>query len=163
MSHGHHGSGLVLCCGASGNHKERSSRSCSAVRSSHSTVMHPLPLVKDFLLFFGLLTILWSDFSAGYLRRPLPSSGISIRSECAHDASGPLGRGRCGDFSVRLSGLSGVDCAFYVRPPEGIGNYGANSGRNSGPTPLGYPNFSRFLARKRAFFYKRSFRARSAR
>ena len=50
-----------------------------------------------------------------------------------------------------------------LRPPEGIGNYGANSGPNSGPTPLGYPNFSRFLARKRAFFYKRSFRARSAR
>ena len=54
-----------------------------------------------------------------YLRRPLPSSGILIRLECAHGASGPLGRGRCGDFSVRLSGLSGVaEGAAGWRYPE---------------------------------------------
>ena len=62
-----------------------------------------------------------------YLRRPLPSSGILIRWECAHDASGPLGRGRCGDFSVRLSGLSGVDCAFYG-PPKALGIMGPTPG-----------------------------------
>ena len=50
-----------------------------------------------------------------------------IRWECAHDASGPLGRGRCGDFSVRLSGLSGVDCAFYG-PRKALGIMGPTPG-----------------------------------
>ena len=63
----------------------------------------------------------------GYLRRPLPSSRILIRWECAHDASGPLGRGRCGDFSVRLSRLSRKHFAHYG-PWKALGIMGPTPG-----------------------------------